>query len=52
MPRYNKEGLTWAQWYVAATFGGRGVLSHKQYKQMRLDWEAGVCPCDWAAKCY
>ena len=45
----NENGLTFAQWDAAASFGvpyGRTMPSEEE---LREAWEAGECPCDWAA---
>lgn len=45
----NENGLTWRQWFAAATFGHRETLSLTDQRWMRDAWRAGECPCDWAA---
>lgn len=44
----NSEGLTYSEWYAAATFGcplGRRPSD----STLRAAWRRGEDPCDWAA---
>jgi hypothetical protein len=45
-PIRNREGLTWDEWYAAATcFGGDNDL----LPVLKREWKAGVDPTEWAA---
>ena len=45
----NENGLTYAQWYAAATLGANRPVPAYRNRRMRAAWRNGECPCDWAA---
>lgn len=52
MSNINENGLTWAQWYAAATLGGKHTPcaeSARVSAHLRAEWRTGVDPTEWAA---
>lgn len=51
MRRENEYGLTFEEWWAAATFGVRGDLREMgaTKKAMRAAWRGGEDPTDWCA---
>jgi hypothetical protein len=45
----NAEGLTWSEWFMAATQGCKHKPTNEQRSHMRLEWKNGVDPTEWAA---
>lgn len=44
----NPEGLTWTEWWRAATLFGKYNPSENARRQMRSEWKRGVDPTEWA----
>ena len=47
MSEQNENGLTYARWEAAATFGA--TKKAPSLAVLRAAWRNGECPCDWAA---
>jgi hypothetical protein len=45
----NVEGLTWVEWFAAATISKRAQeIERKTIREMREEWYRGVDPTEWA----
>ena len=44
--RMNPEGMTFREWVATATWGARWSFGKTK---LRKAWNAGECPCDYAA---